>query len=150
MMSGIRGRNTKPELLIRSALHGRGFRFRLPPRKKKNQLPGNPDIKLPKHNAVIFINGCFWHGHDCNLFKWPATREDFWRQKIEGNIARDRKAIQTLSEQGWRVLIIWECSLRGRTRFDFNDLISIVTEWLISGDSILSVEGASENGDDSL
>lgn len=150
MMSGIRGRNTKPEMLIRSALHGRGFRFRLPPRKKKNQLPGNPDIRLPKHNAVIFINGCFWHGHDCHLFKWPSTREDFWREKIEGNIVRDRRAIQTLSEQGWRVLIIWECSLRGRTRFDFNELISIVTEWLISGDSILSVEGASKNGDDSL
>ncbi|WP_264750653.1 very short patch repair endonuclease [Marinobacter subterrani] len=149
-MSGIRGRNTKPEMLIRSALHGRGFRFRLPPQKKKNQLPGNPDIKLPKHNAVIFINGCFWHGHNCHLFKWPSTREDFWRQKIEGNIARDRQAIQTLSEQGWRILIIWECSIRGRTRFDFNELIAIVTEWLISDDSLLSIEGEGENGDNSL
>lgn len=150
MMSGIRGRDTKPELVIRSALHIRGFRFRLPPRKKKHQLPGNPDLKLPKYNAVVFINGCFWHGHECQLFKWPATRADFWRQKIEGNVARDRKAIQALTEDGWRVLTIWECSMRGRTRLDFNELISIVTGWIVSGDSRMDIGGARKNGDDSL
>lgn len=150
MMSGIRGQNTKPELLIRSALHKRGFRFRLPTRKKKGRLPGNPDLKLTQYNAVIFVNGCFWHGHDCHLFKWPSTRPEFWRRKIEGNIARDKAAIDDLRADGWRVLTIWECSMRGRTRFDFNQLITIVTGWLESGDGRLNVEGARKNGDDGL
>jgi DNA mismatch endonuclease (patch repair protein) len=150
MMSGIRGRDTKPELIIRSALHARGFRFRLPPKKRKHQLPGNPDLKLTKYNAVIFVHGCFWHGHNCHLFKWPGTRSSFWRKKIEGNIARDNAAIQELIENDWRVLTIWECSMRGRTRLDFNELTSIVTEWLVSGDSRLDIGGVRENGDDSF
>jgi len=147
-MSGIRGRNTKPELIIRSALHERGFRFRLPPRKRKHQLPGNPDLKLTKYNAVVFVHGCFWHGHNCHLFKWPKTRSSFWKEKIDGNAARDDAAAQQLTANGWRVLTIWECSIKGRTRLDFDELMFTVTKWLESGDNRHEVEGVNENGDD--
>ena len=105
MMSGIRGKNTKPELLVRKALHAQGFRFRL---HDKN-LPGKPDIVLKKHRTVIFVHGCFWHGHDCKHFKWPKTRPEFWREKIEGNKTRDLKHQQELKELGWNVKVIWEC-----------------------------------------
>ena len=81
MMSGIRGKNTRPELLIRKGLHARGFRFRL----HDKRLPGKPDLVLPKYSAVIFVHGCFWHGHDCHLFKWPQSRREFWRKKITRN-----------------------------------------------------------------
>ena len=109
MMSGIRGRNTKPEILIRSLLHRHGFRFRLHVR----DLPGKPDIVLPRYHAVVFVHGCFWHGHDCPLFKWPGTRPDFWRNKINRNRANDLKAREALLASGWRVGIIWECAVRG-------------------------------------
>ncbi len=109
MMSGIRGRNTKPEILIRSLLHRHGFRFRLHAR----DLPGKPDIVLPRYHAVIFVHGCFWHGHDCPLFKWPGTRPDFWRDKIGRNRAKDHKARESLLASGWRVGIVWECAIRG-------------------------------------
>jgi len=124
MMSGIKGKNTKPELLIRSALHRRGFRFRLHDKK----LPSKPDLVLPKYNAVIQIHGCFWHGHDCHLFKLPSTRTDFWREKIAGNVARDEKSLALLQAQGWRVLVIYECALKGKTRLPFEALV----DWIVS------------------
>ncbi|MCL4672510.1 MAG: DNA mismatch endonuclease Vsr [Sphingomonadaceae bacterium] len=108
MMAGIRRTNTKPELMVRRALHARGFRYRLHARN----LPGKPDIVLPKYRAVIFVNGCFWHGHNCHLFRWPKTREAFWREKIERNIAKDEAAISKLEALGWRVATIWECALK--------------------------------------
>ena len=108
-MSGIQGKNTKPELVIRSALHRLGFRFRVHSR----DLPGKPDLVLRKHNAVIFVHGCFWHGHDCHLFKWPQTRSEFWRRKIESNIARDRDCLRTLGDAGWRVAVIWGMRAEG-------------------------------------
>jgi len=111
-MSRIRGRDTAPELLIRRALHAKGFRYWLHDRR----LPGRPDLVFPKYRAVIFIHGCFWHGHDCHLFKWPSTRKEFWQEKIERNRARDDSAIRKLQENGWRVLIVWECSLKGISR----------------------------------
>lgn len=109
MMSGIRDRNTKPEIVVRSMLHRQGFRFRLHVR----ELPGKPDIVLPRHRAVIFVNGCFWHGHDCHLFKWPKTRVDFWRKKIERNRENDNKARVVLLANGWRVAVVWECAIKG-------------------------------------
>jgi len=112
MMSGIRGRNTKPEILIRSLLHRHGFRFRLHAR----DLPGKPDIVLPRYHAVIFVHGCFWHGHDCPLFKWPGTRPDFWRDKIGQNRANDHKAREALLASEWRVAIVWECAIRGASK----------------------------------
>ncbi len=109
MMSGIKGRNTKPEILVRSLLHREGFRFRLHVR----ELPGKPDIVLPKYRAAIFVHGCFWHGHDCPLYRLPGTRPDFWQNKIERNRASDRRARDALLAAGWRVAVVWECALRG-------------------------------------
>lgn len=108
MMSGIRGKNTKPEMIVRRALHKAGYRYRL----HAKDLPGKPDIVLPKYRTVIFVHGCFWHHHDCKNFKWPKTREEFWRKKIEGNVKRDKRAYAALEALGWKVVIIWECETR--------------------------------------
>jgi DNA mismatch endonuclease (patch repair protein) len=109
MMSGIRGRDTRPEMQVRRFLHGQGFRFRLDAR----DLPGRPDLVLPKWKAVVFVHGCFWHGHaDCRYFRLPQTRPEFWGAKIGSNIARDERNIQRLELAGWRVAIVWECALR--------------------------------------
>jgi DNA mismatch endonuclease (patch repair protein) len=108
-MAAIRANNTRPELIVRKALHALGYRFRLHVRS----LPGRPDIVLAKHRAVIFINGCFFHGHHCSYFRWPATRAQFWRSKIAGNRERDIRNVSDLQRRGWRVLTVWECALRG-------------------------------------
>ncbi|MDN4572659.1 very short patch repair endonuclease [Pandoraea cepalis] len=129
MMSGIRGRDTKPEIVIRSMLHRLGFRFRLHVR----DLPGTPDIVLPRHRAVIFVHGCFWHGHDCPLFKWPATRPEFWQEKIGRNRANDKKAYDALLAHGWRVGTVWECALRGAGK-DLEGVARNLAEWLRSDD----------------
>jgi DNA mismatch endonuclease (patch repair protein) len=128
MMAGIRGANTKPEMLIRRGLHALGFRFRLHGRK----MPGKPDLVLPRYRAVIFVHGCFWHRHDCQLFKWPKTRHEFWREKIEGNSQRDSRAEAELKAGGWRVLKVWECSLRGPTRLEPQRVIERAASWLCS------------------
>lgn len=108
-MSRIKGKNTKPEMLVRRFLHANGFRYRL---HVKN-LPGNPDIVLPKYKTVIFINGCFWHGHEgCKYFVLPKTKTDWWLNKIEGTKLRDREAEIKLKEWGWKIFRIWECELR--------------------------------------
>ena len=128
MMAGIRGRNTTPELIVRRGLHAMGFRFRLHDRA----LPGKPDLVLPKWKAIIFVNGCFWHGHDCDLFRWPSTREQFWRQKIGRNIERDAEVAVLLDQVGWRVLNIWECSLKGKHRIGAGAVIEAAAIWLRS------------------
>jgi len=128
MMSGIRGKDTKPELLIRKGLHRLGFRYRL----HVKGLPGKPDLVFPKYKAVIFVNGCFWHGHDCHLFKPPSTRPEFWKEKIKKNRKRDTDVIESLQESGWRTLCIWECSLKGKLRFKMNDILSEAACWLKS------------------
>jgi DNA mismatch endonuclease (patch repair protein) len=120
MMAGIGPANTKPEMLIRRGLHALGYRYRL----HVKGLPGKPDLVFPGRRAAIFVHGCFWHGHDCALFRWPATREDFWRDKIAGNINRDRKTATLLLDQGWRVLDIWECMLKGRTKLPLEDALA--------------------------
>lgn len=125
MMSGIRGRNTKPEILIRSLLHRHGFRFRL----HASDLPGKPDIVLPRYHAVIFVHGCFWHGHDCPLFKWPGTRPDFWRDKIGRNQANDQKVREALLASGWRVGIVWECAIRGASK-NIEAVAQSLADWL--------------------
>src|ERR1700710_1623924 len=110
MMSGIRGKHTKPEMLVRRGLHGKGFRYLL----HDKRLPGKPDLVFPKHRAVIFVNGCFWHGHDCHLFKWPKSRKGFWRKKIERNHEVDKHALIAIKAAGWRYCVIWECALKSR------------------------------------
>ncbi len=137
MMSGIRGKNTKPEKLIRSQLHRRGFRFRI----HDFRLPGKPDIVLKKYKAVIFVHGCFWHRHECHLFKWPQTRPEFWKQKIERNHQNDRKAIDKLLAMKWRVCIVWECALKGKKKKVLTDVIDEIAEWLISKNGLLEVSG---------
>lgn len=132
MMSGIRGRNTKPEILIRSLLHRQGFRFRLHVRN----LPGKPDIVFPRYHAVIFVHGCFWHGHNCPLFRWPNTRPEFWRKKIGHNQANDHKAIATLTASGWRVGIVWECAIRG-TGKNLEAITKRLGKWLQSNTSFM-------------
>lgn len=129
-MSRIRGRDTAPELLIRRSLHARGYRFRLQDRK----LPGRPDLVFPKYRAVIFVHGCFWHGHDCNLFKWPATRRKFWKLKIAQNRARDDAAMTRLEAEGWRTLTIWECALKGPSRLPITDIARRCSEFLRRSD----------------
>lgn len=136
MMSGIRGRNTKPEILIRSLLHRHGFRFRLHVR----DLPGKPDIVLPRHHAVIFVHGCFWHGHDCPLFKWPGTRPDFWREKIERNQANDNRAREALLASGWRVGIVWECAIRGASK-NIEAVSQSLADWLHGRTSFIEERG---------
>ncbi len=107
MMSGIRGKNTKPEIQLRKLLHAKGFRFRL-----HAKLPGRPDLVLPKWNAVVLVHGCFWHRHECQIFKWPKSRQDFWRDKLNGNADRDIRNIDALLQAGWRVGVVWECTMR--------------------------------------
>lgn len=127
MMSGIRGRDTKPEKLIRSLLHRRGFRFRV----NHPDLPGKPDIVFPGLRAVVFVHGCFWHGHDCPLFRLPGTRTEFWATKIGRNRVNDARVMQALRDAGWRVGTVWECVLRGRYR-DIPGSVEALAEWLRS------------------
>lgn len=106
-MSRIRSRDTKPELWVRKALHAAGFRFRL----HRGDLPGRPDIVLPKYDSVVFVQGCYWHAHHCQKGRIPATRSDFWKSKFETNKRRDVRNIRALRKDGWRVYAIWECEL---------------------------------------
>ena len=111
-MSHIRSKNSKPEEMVRKYLFAHGFRYR----KNVGSMPGHPDIVLPKYHTVVFVNGCFWHKHNCDRFVWPASNVEYWKPKIEGNAARDRKNAALLCEQGWNVLVVWECELKRDVR----------------------------------
>lgn len=142
MMAGIRGKNTRPEMILRRGLHARGFRYRLHDRR----LPGSPDLVFPGRRAVIFIHGCFWHGHGCHLFRLPATRREFWEAKIEGNRARDEAAEAALMADGWRVLTIWECALKGRERLPVDDVLDRAADWLTNGPIEETIAGGANGG----
>lgn len=133
MMSGIRSRNTKPEMRVRQFLHRQGFRFRLHVR----ELPGKPDIVLPRYRAVIFVHGCFWHGHDCHIFKIPKTRTEFWQGKIARNRTNDEKSREKLLVSGWRVGIVWECAIRNT---DMEIPGKRLARWLRSEDELFEEE----------
>lgn len=108
-MQQIKGKDTKPEMLVRKFLFANGYRYKLHDKK----LPGKPDIVLPKYNSVIFVHGCFWHGHsNCRYFTIPKTNTDFWLKKITANKANDAKAIKALKKAGWKVMLVWECKLK--------------------------------------
>lgn len=111
-MSHIRSTNTKPEEIVRKHLFSKGLRYR----KNVKKLPGCPDIVLPKYKTVVFVNGCFWHHHDCGRFKWPATNEEYWKNKIQRNVERDNANYDALRSSGWKVLTIWECELKKAVR----------------------------------
>lgn len=126
-MAGIRGTNTKPELRLRSALHREGFRYRI----HDGRLPGRPDLVLPRHNAVIFIHGCFWHRHEgCRWSTTPASNIDFWSAKFASNVDRDDRHRQSLRQAGWRVAIAWECAVR----HDLSGTVAGLTQWLRSAE----------------
>lgn len=128
-MSRIRGKDTKPELLLRRGLHARGLRFRL----HAKHLPGRPDIVFPAHRTVVLVHGCFWHGHGCALSTIPETRRDFWSAKISATAARDAKALRALHTAGWRVLTVWECALRGRNRLAEEKLLDACEAFIRKG-----------------
>lgn len=135
-MSAIKASNTKPEIWLRKKLHARGFRYRL----NAKDLPGRPDLVFPRYKAVIFINGCFWHAHEgCHLFKIPSTRQDFWIQKLSSNRERDLKKTEELLEQGWRVLTVWECTMKGKTRLPKDELVDRVCQWINQGGHCTSI-----------
>ena len=138
MMSGIRGTHTKPELIIRREIHRLGFRYRL----HERSLPGKPDLVFPRWKAVLFVHGCFWHGHDCHLFRLPATRPDFWRTKIERNRVVDRRSEVALAERGWRCGVVWECALKGRARPPIASVAARVGSWLRSRRPTLEIRGS--------
>lgn len=129
MMSKIKAKNTSPELRLRRELHRRGFRYRL----HDKELPGRPDIILPRHQAVIFVHGCFWHRHDgCRYASTPSTRPEFWQAKFMSNIKRDQRALAALGARNLRVATVWECRLKAK---DISDVVEIISEWLGSESS---------------
>lgn len=134
-MAGIRSANTKPEMLLRRGLHALGWRYRL----HGSDLPGKPDLVFASRRAVIFANSCFWHGHDCHLFKWPKSREEFWRTKIAGNIARDRRVRDQLHAAGWRIADVWECTLKGRERLSPDEVIAACDAFLRGSEAMIII-----------
>ncbi|WP_234900850.1 very short patch repair endonuclease [Ruegeria lacuscaerulensis] len=136
-MAAIRSSDTKPEMIVRRGLHRLGFRYRL----HEKCLPGKPDLVFPKHRAVLFVHGCFWHGHNCHLFKWPRTREEFWKKKIRENRQRDAIRTEALRSAGWRVGIVWECVLRGKYKLNERSVIETVAQWLGGGQTSLELSG---------
>lgn len=137
-MAGIRGTNTRIELVIRKALHARGLRYRLHPRT----VPGKPDFALPKHHAAVFVNGCFWHGHNCALFRLPATRQEFWATKIDRNRERDAAVRAALTGAGWRALTVWECAIRGKGSQPLSLVVDEIVAWLKGAENDHEIRGA--------
>jgi DNA mismatch endonuclease (patch repair protein) len=138
-MSQIHSKNTKPELIVRKWLWHHGYRYRL----HRKDLPGKPDIVLPKYNAVIFIHGCFWHRHKCRFASTPATRRDFWEEKLNGNVRRDHKNIQKLEQDNWRVLIVWECEIK-----EWNSALEKrINDFLHSQDSVYNKDKDDYSGE---
>lgn len=125
-MAAIRGKDTKPEMIVRKHLFSMGLRFRVQVRK----LPGTPDIVLPKYRTAIFVNGCFWHGHEkCKYFRLPTSNVEFWKGKIERNIERDKESMQALFDLGWKVIRVWECELRNKANREdtLNNIYNSIT-----------------------
>jgi DNA mismatch endonuclease (patch repair protein) len=142
-MSRIRSADTVPEMLLRCALHRRGIRYRL----HRKDLPGCPDITLPKYKSVIFINGCFWHGHECAMFKLPATRREFWETKIQKNRKRDMRALSALISDGWRTFVLWECAIRGPARRPLDTIVGEIIFWLegVEPSGVLPCDGQNQH-----
>lgn len=134
MMAGIKSKNTRPELVLRKMLHRIGFRYRI----HDGRLPGKPDLVFPKYHAVVFVHGCFWHGHSCPLFKWPSSNEMFWERKIRNNKRRDELNKFVLNESGWRIGIVWECALK-KSGYSGKEVVQKLVEWLGSESAYLEI-----------
>jgi DNA mismatch endonuclease (patch repair protein) len=125
-MAAIRNSNTKPELRVRQELHRRGFRYSL----KNKSLPGKPDVVLSKYRVAVFVHGCFWHRHNCKYFKLPKTNTEFWKNKISANVKRDTDVIRQITDIGYRVLVIWECSFKGKNKERLDSLFERIILWI--------------------
>lgn len=137
VMSRVRSTDTKPELLIRKGLHALGFRYRL----HAKDLPGKPDLVFPRYKALIFVNGCFWHGHDCNLYRFPKSNTEYWKGKIARNVERDASNIKRLKDAGWRILVIWECATKGKAKLPMERVLNAASEWLVSQNPNYKITG---------
>lgn len=136
MMSGIRGGDTRPEMVVRRALFAAGFRYRL----HRRDLPGAPDLVLSGRKVAVFVHGCFWHRHkECRYAKLPATRPEFWRAKLEGNAERDTRVIEALQATGWRVLVVWECAIRDKSTLSI--LSEVLANWIRGNATLGEVAG---------
>lgn len=143
-MSAIRGKNTKPEIVVRKFLFGRGFRYRL----NHPRLPGHPDIVLRKYRTVIFVNGCFWHGHDnCKYYRLPKTNVDFWRKKVERNKMRDVEEQRQLATMGWHCITIWECQLKPKVRAQTLESLAFTLNHIFLEDRKIKTYTISEDED---
>lgn len=143
-MSAIRGKNTKPEMVVRKFLFGRGFRYRL----NHPRLPGHPDIVLRKYRTVIFVNGCFWHGHDnCKYYRLPKTNVDFWRKKVERNKKRDVEEQRQLATMGWHCITIWECQLKPKVRAQTLESLAFTLNHIFLEDRKIKTYTISEDED---
>ena len=136
-MAGIRACNTRPELKLRRGLHRLGFRYRL----HAKELPGRPDLVFPKYRAMLFVHGCFWHGHNCPAFRWPESRSEFWKEKIVRNRKRDREVQREIEREGWRCGIVWECALSGRYRLPEEAIFARCSRWLQSKSKVIELVG---------
>lgn len=137
-MSRIRGRDTSPELVVRRALHAAGFRFRL----HGKDMPGRPDLVLAQYRTALFVHGCFWHCHEgCPVHRIPRTRRDFWESKLKGNVERDERDQLQLVAAGWRVLVVWECAIRGSRKLPAEQLIQRCTAFLTSNGAYEEIAG---------
>lgn len=141
MMSGIKNGNTNLEMLVRRELHRRGFRYSL----RNSELPGKPDMVLRKYRSVIFMHGCLWHRHECHLFKWPCkdnpSRAEFWRNKINSNYERDARQLLALAAQDWRVAVVWECALKGKSKIGSVEVGDLLAGWLNSQSCAIEIAG---------
>ncbi|WP_147198598.1 DNA mismatch endonuclease Vsr [Pantoea sp. MBD-2R] len=136
-MRAIRTRDTAIENRLAEQLAELGFSYRV----QDKSLPGRPDFVLDRHQAIVFVHGCFWHHHHCHLFKVPATRTAFWMEKIDGNVERDKRAVAELSAAGWKVLVVWECALRGKTKLASEALGARLEEWLFAAEGNAEIDG---------
>lgn len=137
-MSAVRRENTVPEKLIRSILHKAGLRYRL---HDKN-LPGSPDLVFPCFHAVLFVHGCYWHRHGCYKSTVPKLRRDLWEEKFVANKERDARSVRSLRDSGWRVMIVWECALKGKTSYPADKIASAIKEWLRSSGTFTQIPKA--------
>ena len=137
-MAAIRGKDTRLEMAVRRGLHAEGLRFRL----HVNGLPGRPDLVLPRHRAVVFVHGCFFHGHGCHRFKWPKANMVFWRDKISRNVERDHAVVRALQADGWRVATVWECALKGKAKLDGQAALQALAQWVREGGQTIVIRGS--------
>lgn len=140
MMAGIRSKNTKPELTIRRGLHRLGLRYRL----HGTNVPGRPDMVFASYRAAVFVHGCFWHGHDCPLFRMPSTRQEFWAAKIAANRKRDATVSHALTEAGWRQLTIWECAIKGKSVGEVGQVVTRAERWIRSQQQRMEIRGGAD------